>query len=99
MEGYVEIEIQNPFWVDSIENIIVKSCNKCQYNKTKIHKSISKQIQVCNLIEENDNHGFKFNTRLYKNTFGYYEPPGIDGEECPFHKQLLREKSINKLLQ
>lgn len=29
MEGYVEIEIQNPFWVDSIENIIVKSCNKC----------------------------------------------------------------------
>ena len=26
------------------------------------------------------------------------EPLGFDGEECPFHKQLLREKSINKLL-
>ena len=51
---------------------------------------------ICNFDFENDLTIYK--RKLPKNVFGYFEPLGFDGEECPFHKQLLREKSINKLL-
>ena len=99
MEGYEEIEIQNPLNSGFIK--IIKSCNKCQHKKHTLVKSGKDPIyiEVCSAIEERDSQGFKLNTKLHKNVFGYYEPPGFDGEECPFHQQLLRDKNINKLLE
>jgi hypothetical protein len=98
-EGYEEIEIINP--LNSGIMKVIKSCNNCQYKKSVLVKSGNNplHVEVCILSEEKDRQGFKLNTKLYRNFYGYYEPPGFDGEECPFHKQLLREKSINKLLE
>ena len=99
MEGYEEIEIQNPLNSGFIK--IIKSCNKCQHKKHTLVKSGKDPIyiEVCSAIEERDSQSFKLNTKLLRNVFGYYEPPGFDGEECPFHQQLLRDKNINKLLE
>jgi len=36
--------------------------------------------------------------KLEKNIYGYIEPLGFDGEGCPFHKQLLRDKNIKNIL-
>jgi len=102
MEGYEEIEIQNPLNSGFIK--IIKSCNKCQHKKHTLVKSGKDPIyiEVCSAIVEHreDWHpGRKSEVKLHKNVFGYYEPPGFDGEECPFHQQLLRDKNINKLLE
>ena len=97
MEGYEEIEILN----NSVIVKVIKSCNKCKYKKHTLLKSGKEPIyvEVCDAIEDRDRQGFKLNTKLHKNVYGYYEPPGFDGEECPFHQQLLREKTINNLLE
>ena len=98
MEGYEEIEIINPF--NSGIMRVIKSCNKCQYKKRDLVKSGKNPIyiEVCEAIDDIDRQGFKLNTKLHQNVFGYYEPPGFDGEECPFHQQLLRDKKIKSLL-
>jgi hypothetical protein len=99
MEGYEEIEIINP--LNSGIMKVIKSCNNCKYKQHTLVKSGKNPIyiEVCGAIDEQDRQGFKLYTKLHMNVYGYYESPGFDGEECPFHKQLLREKSINKLLQ
>lgn len=93
MEGYEEIEILNPFNSGIMK--VIKSCNNCQYRKNVLVKSGRNPlyIEICLLIDDNKQN------KLYQNVYGYYEPPGFDEEECPFHQQLLREKAINKLLE
>lgn len=98
MEGYEEIEIINP--LNSGIMYVIKSCNKCQFKKHTLLRSVKEPIyiEVCEAIDDKDRQGFKLNTKLHKNVYGYYEPPGFDGEECPFHQQLLREKKLKNLL-
>ena len=93
MEGYKEIEIKNP----EMGVKVIKSCDNCKYRKRIFNWNI------CNFDFQNDlsvagNLMTLGKRKLHRNIHGYLEPLGFDGEECPFHKQLLREKSINKLL-
>ena len=94
MEGYEEVEIKNPLNCGIIK--VIKSCNNCKHIKNTLVKSGKEPVyfDICWLLA--DEPGGK--GRCLRNVYGYIEPPGFDGEECPFHKQLLREKSINKLL-
>ena len=94
MEGYEEIEIQNPLNSGFIK--IIKSCNKCQYIKNVLVRS-GKNPEYASVCDHQDCD--RYSKLLHKNVFGYYEPPGFDGEECPFHQQLLRDKNITKLLE
>jgi hypothetical protein len=95
MEGYEEIEIYN----SRNKLKVIKSCNNCKYQKRVIWESASIPVfrNICDFDFQNDLSVEK--RKLHRNIHGYLEPLGFDGEECPFHKQLLREKSINKLLE
>ena len=95
MEGYEEIEILNPG--DNYISKIIKSCNNCQYKKHTLLRSgkYPIYIEVCKAIEDEDRQGFKLNTKLHKNVYGYYEPPGFDGEEMSISSTTFKRK-INK---
>lgn len=101
MEGYEEIEIHN----SRNKLKVIKSCNNCKYQKRVIWESASIPVfrNICDFDFQNDLSVdgavmVMEKRKLHRNIHGYLEPLGFDGEECPFHKQLLREKSINKLL-
>lgn len=94
-EGYEEIEIQNPLNSGIIK--VIKSCNNCVYKRSILTKSgrNPEYETVCTNVKD---HIRFYQSVLYKNVYGYYEPPGLDGEICPFHQQIIREKALNRIL-
>lgn len=96
-EGYEEIDIINPLNSGIIKTI--KSCNNCVHIKRNVMvKSGPNPIRVdfCNMDSDTLTLGRR---KIHKNVYGYYEPPGFDGEDCPFHIQLLRNKKINNIIK
>ncbi len=102
MEGYEEIDIINPLNSGIIKTI--KSCNNCiHFKKQVMVKSGKNPIHwdICDQRVDIPGHGAKYilDSIVHKNVYGYYEPPGFDGEDCPFHIQLLRSKKINNIIK
>jgi len=97
-EGYDEIMVNH--LGDGIQKQI-KVCDGCVHLKHQLIKSGRYPIywNICLLEKESENNiGYKMKSRLHENVYGYIEPPGLDGEDCPFHKQLLRNKNIKNIL-
>lgn len=99
MEGWVEIEIKHP--IKGYTGKVFKSCGDCIHLKRDLHKSGKNPVYFdwCSIIEEKDSQGFKLHTNLLRNVYNYVEPPGIDGEECPFDKQVKRDLQIKKIIE
>jgi hypothetical protein len=94
-EGYDEIMV-NQLCGGGIQKQI-KVCDGCKHLKRNIMmKSVINPIywDICNT----DLPDRLIQKKLEKNVYGYIEPPGFFGEECPFHKQLLRDKNIKNIL-
>jgi len=95
-EGYEEIDIINPLNSGIMKTI--KSCNNCTHiKKSVLLKSGPNPIHM-DLCNADSDVLILSKRKIHKNVFGYYEPPGFDGEDCPFHQQLLRNKKIKNIL-
>lgn len=94
MEGYEEIVITN--YMDSNKSQSIKSCNKCKYRCSETYKNSDDLYGLCDLIRlKNTSSTYKF--ILYYNIYGHFEPPGMDGEGCPLHQIILRDKKLKIL--
>ena len=78
----------------------IKTCDGCVHLRFILMKSGKDPIywNVCD-IQPQPSSEFKQKTSLHKNFYGYIEPPGFDGDGCPFHLQLLRDKKIKKIVE
>ena len=95
-EGYDEMMV-NQIAGGGIQKQI-KVCNGCKHLKHQLMKSGRDPIYWNTCLLEKDFAGYKMTSKLHENVYGYVEPPGFDGDKCPFHQQLLRDKKIKNII-